>query len=388
MIIQSLLDTDLYKFTMMQLAWHRYRDLPVKYGFKCRTLDIDLTPFANEIHLEIQKLATLIITPDELNYLETLGYFKPDFLEFLKTFRLDPALVKIETQDGFDVLIEGSWVNTILFEVPILAIISEIYSKHLAGPQSLTEGLVKLRNKIELVKNQALSSEFKIVEFGTRRRFSYDWQDKVIGLLRQELPNNLNGTSNILLAKKYNITPVGTMAHEYIQAFQAIHDNILDSEKVAFETWLTEYGDELGIALSDTYNMKVFFYHFDKNLSERYAGVRQDSGDPFVFGEELIKHYQHYGINPLQKKIVFSDSLTMQLAIDIFHHFQNRIEPIFGIGTHLTNDLNFSPIQIVIKMIECNHRPVAKISDSETKTVCRDIKYLTHLKELFNPNNF
>lgn len=384
MIINSLLDTDFYKFTMMQVVLHQFPGATVEYGFKCRTPNIDLSPYADEIQTELNALCTLYFQPDELNYLATIPFFKQDFIDFLRIFRLQSQFVQITTTEGqLDISIKGPWLHTILFEVPLLAIISEVYYRNQYRTPNYAEGYTRLRNKFAFIKSQTVPGEFKFSDFGTRRRFSYTWHQEVITLLAQELKDNLLGTSNVYFARMLNLKPMGTMAHEYLQACQSLGPRLVYSEQFALERWAREYRGELGIALSDVYGIDAFLRDFDLYFCKLFDGVRHDSGDPFEWGEKVMRHYQRLGIDPKTKAFVFSDALDFKLALDLFHCFKDRINVRFGIGTFLTNDLGYEAIQIVIKMVECNGHPVAKVSDSPSKTMCRDNAYLAYLKEVF-----
>lgn len=382
MIIQSLLDNDFYKFTMMQAVLHRFPDAMVEYRFSCRTPNVDLRPYAAAIKNEIQQLCTLAFTQEELTYLKQIRFFKSDFIDFLRIFRLNSAFVSVEENRKLDIIIRGPWLHTILFEVPILAIVNEIYYQNIEKPD-YEEGRLRLANKIKLVKSQLPADTFLFSEYGTRRRFSFKWQDEVIRVLRDELSKNLLGTSNVYFAKQLNVRPQGTMAHEFLQAHQALGSRLIDSQKVAFENWAKEYRGDLGIALSDTYGMNAFLRDFDLYFCKLFDGARHDSGDPFAWGEKLIAHYRALGINPKTKVMIFSDKLDFNLALELFEHFKMRSNPVFGIGTNLTNDLGYKPLQNVIKMVECNGQPVAKITDEPEKASCQDLSYLSYLKQVF-----
>ncbi|WP_371803826.1 nicotinate phosphoribosyltransferase [Candidatus Lokiarchaeum ossiferum] len=385
-IINSLLDNDLYKFTMMQGVLHFFPDIEVLYEFKCRTENIDLSPFSDEIKREINHLCSLSFKKDELDYLKSLSFLKKDFIDFLKFFRLNPDHVKITVDNKeLGIKIEGSWLLTILFEVPILAIVNQIYfSNNVPNPDF--DGAMKLlEQKMHLV--QKLGNKFKFADFGTRRRFSYSWQKQIINKLVNSPLNLVNfvGTSNISLAKQFSIKPIGTMAHEWLQAGQAVGVRLIDSQKFMLQKWVDEYRGDLGIALSDIVGIDAFLFDFDKYFSKLYDGVRHDSGDPFIVGEKIIQHYEAMKINPWTKSIVFSDGLDFNIARKILEHFQSRIQVSFGIGTNLTNDIpNQNPLQIVIKMVRCNGQPVAKISDSPEKGMCNDEEYLNYLKKVFS----
>lgn len=383
-IISSLLDTDFYKFTMMQVVLHQFPGAMAEYGFKCRTPGIDLTPYAAEICSEVEALCKLRFQQDELAYLASVPFFKQDFIDFLRIFKLNPEFVQITVNGNqFELSVKGPWLHTILFEVPVLAIISEIYNRNQCPNPNYREGYDRLKNKIALIKTHLSPREFKFSDFGTRRRFSRYWQEEIIKALTAEVPDNFIGTSNVYFARLFNVKPIGTMAHEYLQACQSLGPRLIYSQQFALERWAREYRGELGIALSDVYGIDAFLRDFDLYFCKLFDGARHDSGDPFEWGEKMIRHYQKLGIDPGTKKLVFSDMLTIESALNLFEHFKDRIKVSFGIGTSLTNDLGYEPIQIVIKMIECNGQPVAKVSDSPGKTMCRDASYLAYLKQVF-----
>lgn len=393
-IITSLLDTDLYKFTMMQCVLHHFPAAMVEYKFKCRSNE-NLVPYIEEIKAEIQNLCELKLSNEELDYLDQLDYLKSDFIEFLRIFKLNYNFIKIavDEEKQLDITIKGPWLHTILFEVPVLAIINEIYYRNLCSDfnQAYTHGRNLLVEKIQVVKkyhiqNNIDTSEFKFTDFGTRRRFSKKWQDEVVKFCAKELSNNFKGTSNLYLAKKYNLVPIGTMAHEFLQACQALGPRLVDSQKYALETWTQEYRGRLGIALTDVVGMDAFLNDFDLFFAKLFDGLRHDSGDPIVWGEKAIEHYNKLKIDPMTKFLIFSDALTINKALEIYKHFYGRAKTSFGIGTSLTNDVGFKPIQIVIKMIRCNNQSVAKISDEPGKTMCQDQSYIDYLRQVFYPS--
>ena len=381
-IINSLLDNDFYKFTMMQAVLHQFPGAMVEYRFTCRSKDIDLRPYKDAIIAEIEHLSTLRFTAEELAYLGEIRFFKADFIDFLGIFHLNADYVTVNTNNQLEIIIRGPWLHTILFEVPILALVSEISYQSIAQP-NYEEGRVRLAKKIKLVKEQLPSSGFRFSEYGTRRRFSLIWQEEVLRILQKEIPDHILGTSNVYFAKKLHMRPQGTMAHEFIQAHQALGSRLIDSQKSAFESWAREYRGDLGIALSDTYGVDAFLRDFDLYFCKLFDGARHDSGDPFIWGEKVISHYEEMGIDSKTKTLIFSDKLNFNLALKIYEHFQSRCFPIFGIGTNLTNDLGYQPIQNVIKMTECNGQPVAKITDEPDKATCHDLSYLNYLKQVF-----
>ncbi|MDQ6618829.1 MAG: nicotinate phosphoribosyltransferase [Pseudomonadota bacterium] len=386
MIIQSLLDTDLYKFTMMQVVLHHFPGAQVEYRFKCRTAGVDLTPYIAEIREEIAALCRLRFTQPELDYLRRWRFFKSDFVDLLGLFELDERFIDVsplQSSPGeIDLTIKGPWLHTILFEVPVLAIVSEIYQRHMHTQPDLSEGRRRLAGKIEVI-NAVEDPEFRIADYGTRRRFSRAWQDEVVATLKHRIGPKFVGTSNVLFAMTHGLTPLGTMAHEYLQACQAVGPRLRDSQAYAFNMWAREYRGDLGIALSDVCGMEAFLRDFDLFFCKLFDGVRHDSGDPFEWGEKLIAHYQKMRIDPRTKTMVFSDALTVPLAIRLFQYFRGRAHTAFGIGTNLTNDLGDTALQIVIKMTRCNGQPVAKISDEPGKMMDYDPAYVAYLREVF-----
>ncbi len=386
MIIPSLLDTDLYKFTMMQVVLHHFPGAQVEYRFKCRSEGVDLTPYIDEIRDEVRDLCRLRFQPDELAYLRRWRFFKSDFVDLLALFELDERFIAIKRLEGsqgeIDIAIKGPWLHTILFEVPVLAIVSEVYFRRTQPGASLDEGRRRLARKVEQI-NAVADPEFRIADYGTRRRFSGSWQDEVISTLKSGIGAKFVGTSNVLLALRHGLTPLGTMAHEYLQASQAVGPRLRDSQRFAFDMWAREYRGDLGIALSDVCGMDAFLRDFDLFFCKLFDGVRHDSGDPFEWGEKLIAHYQKMRIDPRTKTMVFSDSLNVPLAIRLFERFRGRMQTAFGIGTNLTNDVGFEPLQIVIKMTRCNGQPVAKISDEPSKAMDYDPSYVTYLRQVF-----
>jgi len=386
MIIPSLLDTDLYKFTMMQVVLHHFPGAQVEYRFKCRSEGVDLTPYIDEIRDEVRDLCRLRFQPDELAYLRHWRFFKSDFVDLLALFELDERFIAIRRLEGsqgeIDIAIKGPWLHTILFEVPVLAIVSEVYFRRTQPGASLDEGRRRLARKVEQI-NAVADPEFRIADYGTRRRFSGSWQDEVISTLKSGIGAKFVGTSNVLLALRHGLTPLGTMAHEYLQASQAVGPRLRDSQRFAFDMWAREYRGDLGIALSDVCGMDAFLRDFDLFFCKLFDGVRHDSGDPFDWGEKLIAHYQKMRIDPRTKTMVFSDSLNVPLAIRLFERFRGRMQTAFGIGTNLTNDVGFEPLQIVIKMTRCNGQPVAKISDEPSKAMDYDPSYVAYLRQVF-----
>jgi nicotinate phosphoribosyltransferase len=388
MIIESLLDTDLYKFTMMQAVLHQFPGTQVEYRFKCRNLGVDLASCVDEIAAEIDALCGLRFRREELEYLRGFRFIKADFVDFLRLFQFQREFIRIErsaTAPGeIDIAIEGPWLHTILFEVPVLAIVNEVYFRRNHRTVDFSEGRRRLAEKVAQVRSLDSDLAFRFSDFGTRRRFSREWHREVIVALKDGVPRELAGTSNVLFAREYGLTPIGTMAHEYLQACQALGPRLRDSQRYAFDTWAREYRGDLGIALSDTYGLDAFLRDFDMYFCKLFDGARHDSGDPFEWGERLIAHYEKNRVDPRTKTMVFSDALTFPLSVELARRFHGRARVAFGIGTNLTNDLGHEPLQIVIKMTRCNGQPVGKLSDSPDKTMCPDPGYLAYLKQVFS----
>ncbi|WP_225785113.1 nicotinate phosphoribosyltransferase [Xenophilus sp. Marseille-Q4582] len=398
MIIQSLLDTDLYKFTMMQVVLHHFPGAKVEYRFKCRNPGVNLARFANEIREEVRGLCNLQFKEAELAYLRSLRFIKSDFVDFLGLFRLNEKYIDITPLPSgeIEIHIRGPWLHTILFEIPVLAIVNEVYFRNTQPQPDLAEGRRRLDTKIAELQAAGLE-ELKIADYGTRRRFSQQWHEEVLRTLSTRLgavgvagspsePDRmpqLAGTSNVLYAMKLGLIPLGTMAHEYLQACQALGPRLRDSQIYGFEMWAREYRGDLGIALSDVYGMSAFLRDFDLYFCKLFDGARHDSGDPFHWGERMIAHYHANRVDPLTKTLIFSDGLTMPRTIELYRQFRGRCQLAFGIGTNLTNDLGYEPLQIVIKMIRCNGQPVAKLSDTPSKNMCEDEKYLAYLRQVF-----
>ena len=393
MIITSLLDTDLYKFTMMQVVLHQFPGAQVEYRFKCRNAGApgvsDLAPYVSEIREEIRALCSLHFQDAELAYLRGMRFIKSDFVDFLGLFHLNEKYVSVKALPSgeIEVVIEGPWLHTILFEIPVLAIINEVYFRNTQKLADVMEGRKRLDAKIGLLKGEGLAS-LKIADYGTRRRFGQAWHEEVLRTLIARLgagsAGQFAGTSNVLFAMKLGLTPLGTMAHEYLQACQALGPRLRDSQVFGFESWAKEYRGDLGIALSDVYGMSAFLRDFDLYFCKLFDGARHDSGDPFAWGERLIEHYRKNRVDPRTKTLIFSDALTVPRTIELYQQFRDRCQLAFGIGTNLTNDLGYEPLQIVIKMVRCNGQPVAKLSDTPSKNMCDDEKYLAYLRQVFD----
>lgn len=389
-IITSLLDTDLYKFTMMQTALHQFSTTTVEYSFKCRNGANWTAEILEEVDAEIDHFCSLRFTNIELEYLKKIPFMKMDFIDFLGLYQPNRKHINLWIDDAgeLQVSVKGPWYLTLPFEVPVLAIINQIYFEKtchiIYNPSNgdnpiVQSGLKRLNTKFE----EALESGIPFSDFGTRRRYSFLWQDTVLKKLK-ELPQ-FTGTSNVYFAMKYDLTPIGTMAHEFIMAGAGQNDvPLVKSQQKMLQAWVDEYRGDLGIAISDTYGVDAFLHDFDLYFAKLYDGARHDSGEPIDWAWKIINHYKDLEIDPQTKTLIFSDDLTITKAANIFSQLSPYIKVAFGIGTHLTNDLEgVKPLQIVMKIISCNDRPVAKLSDSPGKGMCKDENFLTYLKDVF-----
>ena len=385
-VMQMLTDTDLYKFTMAQMVLHQFPAAWTKFRFKCRNEDVDLLPFRAEIEKEIDYLCTLRFTAPELSYLAGIRFIKKDFVEFLRLFQFNRNFIKVGERNGkLDIVFEGPWLHVIMLEIPVLKIVHEVYSRNVHDVNDLDEGRKRLREKIMMFDGYVSSMNlsiprgqvFPINDFGGRRAFTGEWHEEVTTTLYSA--GVITGTSNPMIGMLHNMPIFGTMAHEAIQAGQALRPRLVDSQRFMLQKWADEYRGNLGIALTDTLGIDKFLVDFDMYFAKLYDGVRHDSGDPFEWGEKIIAHYKKFKIEPRTKVAVFSDGLDFEVAAKINNAFFPRIKTSFGIGTNLTNDVGYPALQNVIKMVECNGQPVAKISDTPSKSMCEDPEFQGYL---------
>ena len=393
-IITSLLETDMYKFSMGQAIYHQFPNYMTRWAFKCRNEDVIFTDeMIAEINRQLDAYCNLRFTSDELQYLSNIPWIKQDYVNFLKLWYPQRSEIKVERTDSgchLDIQAYGTWLNTSMYEIAILAIVNEVYFKfQYHYPDLLDQFKQRASEKLLLLHD----GEYEIgpfSEFGLRRRLSGEAQEHIISKLQDcKMAGMLNkstfiGTSNVFLARKYDILPVGTMAHEFIEGVgQGNHMlNPAYSNHFMLESWVREYGVDNGIALTDCIGTDVFLRDFNKTYATLFSGVRHDSGDPIEWGNKIIDHYRKLGIDYTKKTLLFSDSLNFKRATEIYKYFQNKeagIKVAFGIGTYLANDTDARPLNIVFKMIECNGMPVAKLSDTPGKCMCRDIEYINYL---------
>ncbi|AWG81296.1 nicotinate phosphoribosyltransferase [Vibrio parahaemolyticus] len=400
-IIQSALDFDVYKVNMMSAVAALYPDAMVSYKFIVRSEE-DLSELLPEVKAEVLKLQDVRFTEDEIAYMKRVApYLKPEFVEALRHFRFNPqsdvSFHNKTMSDGSSQLritINGLWKETILYETIIMSIVSEVRSRQRWSDIPFEQFQTVLEDKVRYLKAELERrniTNFKFADMSTRRRFSFQAQRTMLEYLNKELPQCLTGTSNYHLARELDLTPIGTVAHEWFMGHQALV-NVRDSQKIALQRWQKMFNGALGIALTDTIGIDAFLKDFDEELSHAYVGVRHDSGCPFTWGEKMIAHYESLGIDPMTKTLVFTDGLNFEQALDICEHFQGRVQVSFGIGTSLANDMGnyvndqgeaYQPLSIVIKMVTCNGSPVAKISDEPEKAMCEDIFFLMNLKRRF-----
>ncbi|STR45771.1 nicotinate phosphoribosyltransferase [Iodobacter fluviatilis] len=391
-VIESLLDTDLYKFTMMQEILHHQPETQAIYAFKCRnTPALPLALLKNEIEAQLDHLCSLRFGESELAYLGKLRFIKSDFVDFLRLFQLQRRFISISVSESnpdlLDIRVAGPMLHCMLFEIYVLSIVNEVYFRQFPAEPALATGRAHLQAKLATLKNlsqQAMpANPFVFFDFGTRRRFSRVWHAEMVGLLVKEACPYFRGTSNVLLAMQYGVTPIGTMAHEYMQAFQCFGSRLRDFQTNALEHWVREYRGDLGIALTDVVGTDAFLRDFDLYFCKLFDGLRHDSGDPFEWGEKVIAHYKKMNIDYGTKQLVFSDGLTLDKSIALYRHFAPRMRTGFGIGTHLSNDCGQNPLQIVMKLVSCNGQPVAKVSDTAGKGMCEDENFLNYLCDVF-----
>lgn len=394
-IIQSALDLDVYKINMMFAAFTHYPQTEVRYELIVRSNE-DISDLQSLIEKEINQLSDCHFTTGDIAYLsQHASYLSDDFLSYLADFRFLPQQqVTVSQTDGqLGVSIKGLWHETILYETLVMSIISEVRSRQRWNKIPTMHFSKVLEQKVSALKSELSKrsiTNFNFSEMGSRRRFSAQVQHDVVAYLKQHVPELMTGTSNYHLAKKFGLTPIGTVAHEWFMAHQALVEPE-QSQQVALDLWQSTFDGKLGIALTDTIGIDAFLKDFNLERASAYAGVRHDSGNPFDWGDKMITHYESLGIDPMSKVLIFTDGLNFARAIEICEYFAGRANISFGIGTFLANDMagyvsdgiEYQALSIVVKMAECNGRPVAKISDEPEKAMCEDLLFLTSLKRSF-----
>ena len=389
-IVRSLLETDLYKFTMWQALLHGHPSAQAEYAFTCRnTPAYPLIELKADVERELDHLCSLAFQPDEIEFLRSLRYIKSDFADYLTVFRFQRRFITVEA-DGRSLAIRavGPQVHVMGFEIYVLYIVNELYFRRFDQQAAMAEGRRRLAGKIALLQDYSARPQrrhpFEFFDFGLRRRFSGEWHEEAVATLAREVPQFFKGTSNVYLAMKYKLVPIGTMAHEYLQSFQSFGVRLRDFQKAALEEWVQEYRGDLGTALTDVVGMDAFLNDFDLYFAKLFDGLRHDSGDPVVWGEKALAHYAKLRIDAHTRRLVFSDGLDLPTAFALYEHFADRTMTGFGIGTNLSNDMGLKPLNIVMKLMSCNGQPVAKLSDASGKTMCRDETFLAYLRQVFN----
>ena len=377
-IITSFLDQDFYKFTMGQFILEYYEGTPVTFSFKCRTkTDKPITKMVKEEDLrrELDNILVTNPTVDELVYLGSLYLFNKKYLNFLKDIANKMSKYELEYKgDELSLTFSGPWETVTYWETLSLSIVSELYYRNYnEGRAHMQKDILEtLMPKIEVLR---ANPGIKIVEFGTRRRYSKHVQSIVTGMLNSQLgaKENLLGTSNTRQAMQHRIKAIGTMAHElFMVSAGAAYDGpewVRQSQRDVCDRWLSMYGDKLAILLPDTFGSDWFFTQMDRDDLLAWNGFRQDSGDPVEFGEKVIKLYQENDIDPRTRSIIFSDGLDIGLIIKLYDHFAKRINVAFGWGTNLTNDIGAPPLSLVVKATEACGQGLVKLSDNPAKSI-------------------
>lgn len=389
-IVNSLLENDLYKFSMGQAIYHGFQDYKTTWAFKCRNEDVHFTKeMVEEIKAQVKAYCRLRFKEEELAYLDTIPWIKGNYIDFLRIWkpRYKDITINAKGKRGLTIRARGTWLNTSMYEIPILAIVNEVYFRMQYDYDKLLEQFKKNADyKFDMLKSgKWYAGTFS--EFGLRRRLSAEAQEYVVEKFSHlndtaHCASRFIGTSNVYLAWKYGLTPTGTQAHEWTMCVgQGNHKhNPAYSNYYAMKAWTDEYGVENGTALTDAITTDCFLRDFSKPFATVFSGVRHDSGDPVEWGEKMLAHYEKLGIDATTKTLLFSDSLNFEKADAIFRHFNGRCKVAFGIGTYLSNDAGVTPLNIVMKTVMCNGQPVAKISDTPGKGMCEDEEYVAYLQ--------
>ena len=387
-IITSLLSEDAYKFSMGQAIYHQFSEYKTTWTFKCRNKDVHFTKeMVEEIKRQVKLFCSLRFTEEELAYLDKIRWIKGSYVDFLRLWhaRFEDFTIDDNAECGLNIEASGTWLNTSMYEIPILAIVNEVYFRFAYDEEELQRQFErKLKEKIQaLVDGKYNLGNFS--EFGLRRRLSLKAQDLAVKMLKENnasfKDSNFVGTSNVELAKKYGVTPVGTMAHEWIMCSgQGNHKhNPAYSNWYALDAWVKEYGVLNGTALTDTITTDCFLRDFQLTYATLFSGVRHDSGDPYEWGEKMIRHYEKLGLDPKSKTLLFSDSLDFERASKLYGYFKDKSRVAFGIGTFISNDTDVPALNIVMKVTKCNGQDVAKISDVQGKGMCKNEEYVDYL---------
>jgi nicotinate phosphoribosyltransferase len=386
-IINSLLEIDLYKFSMGQAIYHQFPSYITTWTFKCRNKDVKFTSeMVEEIKNQIKLYCDLRFTEEELDYLRKIKWFKHSYIDFLRLWqpRYEDFTITTDAECGLAIETNGTWLNTSMYEIPTLAIVNEVYFRMAYDYDDL---LRSFNERLDAKTQKLIDGTYSLgafSEFGLRRRLSAEAQELACNKLANSKfeSSTFVGTSNVYLAKKFNLIPVGTMAHEWIMCVgQGNHKhNPAYSNWYSLDAWVTEYGVLNGTALTDTITTDCFLKDFQLTYATLFSGVRHDSGDPIEWGEKMIAHYEMLGIDAKTKTLLFSDSLDFERADKIKRHFEGRVKVAFGIGTYIANDTDENALNIVMKITFCNGQDVAKISDTPGKGMCKNPDYVDYLQ--------
>ena len=386
-IIVSLLETDMYKMSMGQAIYHQFSDYKTTWSFKCRNKDVHFTDeMVAEIKRQIQLYCNLRFTEDELEYLNHIKWIKGSYVDFLRLWkpRFEDFEITTNAECGLAIETKGTWLNTSMYEIPTLAIVNEVYFRMAYDYEKLMQSFKeRLQKKIQLLTDGTYQLG-AFSEFGLRRRLSAEAQELAIQeLAKANYPySKFVGTSNVYLAKKFGLTPVGTMAHEWIMCVgQGNHKhNPAYSNWYALDAWVKEYGVLNGTALTDAITTDCFLKDFQLTYATLFSGLRHDSGDPIEWGDKMIEHYKALEIDPKTKTLLFSDSLNFEKADKLYRYFKDKAKVAFGIGTYIVNDTDVPALNIVMKTTACNGMDVAKISDTPGKGMCKNPDYVHYLQ--------
>ncbi len=387
-IIKSLLETDAYKFSMGQAIYHQFSDYKTTWSFKCRNTDVHFTSeMVEEIKRQIKMYCDLRFKEDELEYLHNIKWIKGSYVDFLRLWkpRYEDFEITTDAECGLSIETKGTWLNTSMYEIPTLAIVNEVFFRM---NYNYDELMASFKERLDAKVQGILDGKYELgafSEFGMRRRLSGEAQAMAVAkLAAAKLPegNKFVGTSNVYLAKEQKLTPVGTMAHEWIMCVgQGNHKhNPAYSNWYALDAWVKEYGVLNGTALTDAITTKCFLKDFQLTYATLFSGVRHDSGSPYEWGDMMIDHYKELGLDPTTKTLLFSDSLNFEKATEINRYFKGKVKTAFGIGTFIANDTCVPALNIVMKTTACNGGDVAKISDVEGKGMCKNPEYIHYLQ--------
>ncbi|MGY4533899.1 nicotinate phosphoribosyltransferase [Pseudomonas sp. TE3786] len=388
-VIQSLLDTDYYTFTMMQAVLHQHPNVDVEYQFIVRSEE-NLGHLIPQIREELEKLAAMRMREDELRFLfdkRRREYLTADYEQFLGLYRFNLRYILVNQVDGqLNIRVRGPMLHCIMFEQPVLALVSELRNREKYPEVELEDVTRKLYQKFDWLRKNASEeelAEFRVSDFSTRRRLSFKAQREVVNIMRRDFPGVFVGTSNAHLAYEFDLPLIGTMAHQWLMVHQQL-SRLRESQNAALENWVREYRGRLGIALTDCISTDFFLKDFDLYFAKLYDGLRQDSGNPIVWADKVLARYAQLGIDPMTKDLMFSDGLNFEKCLPIIRHVRGRAKFGFGMGTSLACDVDgVEPLSIVMKLVRVHGEPVVKFSDDPIKNVCEDASFLQYAANVF-----